>query len=114
MDIETQAEMLLRQAGYETWPSKGGPVPCICFENEAVAGFIHIFATSDELLGGWREAQESALARHTPALRVAGEKAWNIYSVFVAAEAGTIRTRDIERIEEDFTRTRKIARAGLQ
>jgi hypothetical protein len=114
MDIETQAEILLREAGYETWPWGGGPVPVVCFENEAVVGFIHVFGTSDGLLEDWQKAQEVTLARHAPALRLAGEKAWNVYSVFIAGDGPGARMRDIEQIEEDFRQTRKIARAGVQ
>jgi hypothetical protein len=114
MDIGMQAEVVLRQAGYETWPWLSGPTPAVCFENEAVAGFLHAFDTGEALLAGWRGAQDVALARHASALRIAGDKAWNIYSVLLAREASPELAREIERIEEDFSMTRKIARAGIQ
>jgi hypothetical protein len=114
MDIGTQAEVVLRKAGYETWPWTGAAVPCVCFENEVVVGFVHAFTTGDALLEGWRKAQEIALARYALVLRIAGDKAWNVYSVFVAEEPSATRQREIERIEEDLTQTRKIARVGVQ
>jgi hypothetical protein len=47
-------------------------------------------------------------------LRAAGAKAWNVYSVFLTAEQPSYRQRAIERIEEDFALTRKIARAAIR
>jgi outer membrane protein TolC len=54
------------------------------------------------------------LSRHTAALRAAGAKAWNVYSVFLIAEQVSSRQRAIERIEEDYALTRKIARVGVR
>jgi hypothetical protein len=113
MDIGTQAEVILREAGYDTWPWLGGDVPAICFENEAVLGFLHAFESGEALLSGWRDVQHAALARHAAALRIAGAKAWNVYSVFLTREPSPPLAHDIERIEEDFSLTRKIARAGV-
>jgi hypothetical protein len=114
MDIGMQAEVVLRQAGYETWPWLSGPTPAVCFENEAVVGFLHAFDTGEALLAGWRGAQDAALARYAPALRIAGDKAWNVYSVFLTSGASPELKREIEMIEEDFSMTRKIAHAGIQ
>jgi hypothetical protein len=44
MDIGTQSEVVLREAGYETWPSTGGPVPCVCFENESILALAGLLA----------------------------------------------------------------------
>ena len=72
MDIAIQAEIVLRKAGYETWPWSGGLVQVICFENEALMGFLHVFPTAEALLNDWEKAQQVALGRHTAALRSAG------------------------------------------
>jgi outer membrane protein TolC len=54
------------------------------------------------------------LSRHSASLRAAGAKAWNVYSVFLAEEKALTKRREVERIEENFTLTRKIARAGVR
>jgi hypothetical protein len=114
MDILTQAEIVMREANYETWPWSDGPVPAICFENETVLGFLHSFSSADVLLAGWEKAQRSALERHSIALRLAAAKAWNVYSVFLTERGDPALNRRIEWIEEDFALTRKIARANIQ
>jgi len=85
-----------------------------CFENAALIGFVHVFPSADELLARWEAAQQSVLARHSAALRAAGAKAWNVYSVFLAEEQAPSQQRAVERIEENFALTRKIARAGVR
>ena len=114
MDITTQSEVVLRGAGYDTWVWTGGAQPVVCFENAAVIGFVHVFATADDLMRRWSEVQTAALSRHGPALRLAGVKAWNVYSVFLTGEQASSKQRAVERIEEDFALTRKIARAGVR
>lgn len=114
MDIATQAEIVLRKAGYETWSWSGGPVQVICFENQALMGFLHVFPTAEALLNDWEKAQQVALDRHTAALRSAGAKAWNVYSVFLTGEVSSALAGRVERIEEDFTLARKLARVGVQ
>jgi hypothetical protein len=114
MDILTQAEIVLRDAQYETWVWEGGVVPAVCFENQAIMGFLHVFSSAEELLATWEKAQEISLSRHRAALRSSGNKAWNIYSVFISHEFSQNISRRIERIEEDFALSRKIARIGIQ
>ncbi len=113
MDISTQAEIVLRDAQYETWSWPGPNGPVTCFESAAVMGFVHIFETAEALMAGWQAGQKAALARHAASLRGAGTKAWNVYSVFLTAERAPALARAIERIEEDFTLTRKIARIAV-
>jgi alkanesulfonate monooxygenase SsuD/methylene tetrahydromethanopterin reductase-like flavin-dependent oxidoreductase (luciferase family) len=113
MDILTQAEILLRDAQYETWTWTGSAGPVTCFENAALMGFVHVFDHADGLLTAWKENQQAALARHAASLRGAGTKAWNVYSVFLTPDQDAHRGRQIERIEEDFSLTRKIARASI-
>lgn len=114
MDIATQTEIILRGAGYETWPSTGVAPAVICFENPALIGFVHIFSSADELLARWEAVQQAVLSRHSAALRAAGAKAWNVYSVFLAQEQAPTQQRAVERIEENFALTRKIARADVR
>jgi hypothetical protein len=114
MDIGTQSEIILREAGYDTWAWTGASPPVICFENATLVGFIHVFDSAEDLLVSWEAAQQRILARHAPALRAAGNKAWNVYSVFLTSELSRALQREIEKLEEDFTLTRKIARTAIQ
>lgn len=114
MDIATQAEIILRGAGYETWPWSGVSPAVTCFENAALIGFVHVFPSADELLARWEAAQQAVLSRHSAALRAAGAKAWNVYSVFLGEDQAPTQQRAVERIEENFVLTRKIARAGMR
>lgn len=114
MDIYIQSEILLRDAQYDTWTWTGPSGPVTCFENAALMGFVHVFDTADALLGLWEERQQLALARHATFLRSAGAKAWNVYSLFLTEDLGARSGREIERIEENFSLTRKIARASIR
>lgn len=114
MDIATQAEIVLRGAGYETWQWTGVSPAVTCFESAALMGFVHVFTSADELLARWEAAQRAVLSQHSSALRAAGAKAWNVYSVFLAEEQVPTQQRAIERIEENFDLTRKIACAGVR
>ena len=110
MDIATQTEIVLRDARYDTWSWTG----VTCFENAALMGFVHVFESADALLAGWEMSQQTTLARHAPAFRSAGAKAWNVYSVFLTSDPTPQHIRAIEQIEEDFALTRKIARASIE
>ena len=113
MDIFTQTEILLRDAQYETWSWTGSAGPVTCFENAALMGFVQVFDTADTLLCTWRASQQVTLASHAASLRAAGTKAGNVYSSFLTPDQDVSRAREIERIEEDFSLTRKIARASI-
>jgi hypothetical protein len=114
MDIAMHTEVLLRGSGYETWTWTGVAPAVVCFENAALIGFVHLFPSANDLLTSWQGAQTATLSRYGPALRAAGAKAWNVYSVFLTEELAPTRQREVERIEEDFALTRKIARAGVR
>lgn len=114
MDIGTQCEVTLREAGYETWPWTGASPPVICFEDTTIIGFVHVFNTARELLETWEDAQQRVLARHAPALRAAGAKAWNVYSILLTSERAPTLQRSVEKLEENFALTRKIARTAVQ
>ena len=114
MEIQTQVEIVLRDAQYDTWVSTSSPLPVTCFESAALMGFVHVFDSASALLYEWETCQERTLARHAAALRAAGAKAWNVYSVFLTAEPAPDQARAIERIEEDFELTRKIARESVR
>ena len=109
MNIATQTEIVLRDAGYDTWTSETSLAPVVCFENAALIGFLHVFTSANALLADWESRQRSALARYAAALRSVGAKAWNVYSLFLTEDSDGSVYRQIERIEENFSLTRKIA-----
>lgn len=114
MDIATQAEIILRDAQYDTWSWTAVTPTVTCFENAAIMGFLHVFASEKALLAEWESRQNATLARYAPALRLAGDKAWNIYSVFLTSDGGEQRVHAIDQIEENLSLTRKIARSAIQ
>ena len=99
MDIGTQSEIVLREAGYQTWAWTGASPPVICFESAALIGFVYVFPTARELLETWEAAQQRVLSRHAPALRTAGAKAWNVYSVLLTSELSPTFQRRVEQLE---------------
>ncbi len=114
MDIPTQVEIVLRDAQYDTWVSTGTSSPVTCFESAALMGFVHVFDSARAMLDDWETRQKHVLARHAAALRAAGAKAWNVYSLFLTAESAPDQMRAIERIEENFELTRKIAHESVR
>jgi hypothetical protein len=114
MDINTQAEVILREAGYDTWAWTGVSPPVTCMEGSTIVGFLLVFGTAQELSDRWEEAQRRVLARHASALRAAGAKAWNVYSILLTSQLEPSLQRRVEGLEEDFTLTRKIARTAIQ
>ena len=106
-------QIVLRNSGYETWPWAGSSTTVTCFENAWLIGFIHVFDSTAALLERWEQNQKTVLSRHAAALRAAGDKAWNVYSVFLSGERDPSRSWALQRIEEDFNLTRKIARCNI-
>ena len=77
-------------------------------------GFLHVFPSGRSLVEEWEERQKSTLAHFTPALRSSGDKGWNVYSVFLTGDKDPELANAIDRIEENFSFTRKIARWAIQ
>ena len=114
MDILKQVEIVLRDADYKTWVPTGTSLRVTCFESAALMGFVHVFDSARALLDEWKARQKQVLGQHATELRAAGTKAWNVYSLFLTAETAPDQARAIERIEEDFEFTRKIARESVR
>ena len=113
MDLIKETEIVLRDAGYETWPWESGPVPVVCFENDASLGFVHFFDHANAIQEEWEIVHRTTLARFKLALRNAGEKAWSVYAIFLT-EGSDDELSSLDRIEENFSQTRKIVRAGIR
>ena len=114
MDIAYQVEIALRDAGYATWRARQGSNSVVCFENPVLIGFVYVFDSTTALLNQWESAQETVLKQYNGALRGAREKAWNVYSIFLTGEKDPSRQRAIERLEENFALTRKIACGSIR
>ena len=114
MDIASQAEAVLRNAGYDTWTSTSVSPPVVCFENSVLVGFIHVFDSADSILREWEDRQKVVLSRHAMALRISGDKAWNVYSILLTGDKTQDKMHAVEKLEEDFALTRKIARTAIQ
>lgn len=114
MDISKETEIILRDNGYNTWQWTDSSQSVICFENESILGFIHIVSGCMEIIDKWRAIQDVTLARFKPELKKAGEKAWNVYSIFLTEGRADTQTKNmLNSIEENFQLTRKIVRAGI-
>ena len=113
-DLKSQVQITLQEARYKTWLSVMEDLDVVGFEDESVMGFACIFDAVPTLLTRWQDLETRLLAKHAPALKKAGEKTWNIYSVFLsAAVPNETQLREIRAIEENQERTRKLAASGL-
>jgi hypothetical protein len=113
-EIAATVQIILEEAGYATWLVPVEELVAICFEDDAVMGFVTIFDEPATLLQRWQAVEALLLARHAPRFREAQDKAWNVYSVLLCPKLGsTDETRQIRRIEEDLEKTRKVAACGL-
>jgi len=113
-DLRSQAQILLQEAEYDTWLTAVNNFTLIGFENDTVMGFVSIFDGVDSLLERWQSTESAALLMHAPSLQKAGEKTWNVYSVFLTSVSGSdVQERKVRWIEEDLERTRKIAACGV-
>ena len=109
---ETQA--VLEQAGYRT-AFQFEPIKSLYFEDSSLMGFAVLYPSARELLGEWNELQNTFLQENAPRLRGDRQKAWNIYAVLLAEEAGSDEeVRELSALEEDYTATRKIAQSGVR
>ena len=114
-DLRSPVQIVLQDAGYQTWLAPIDGDAAIVFEDDAVMGFVCIFDDVTSLLQRWRDMETALLGAHAPALRRGGEKTWNVYCVFLCSVAlDEVRSREVRWIEEDLERTRKIAACGLQ
>lgn len=112
-DMLSLVQGVLQEGGYRTWLAPIEKRTGVCFEDDAVMGFAVLFDDTTSLLAGWRNAEAAFLNMHGDDIRGGGDKAWNVYSVFLATASGPSTARDIRQIEEDLERTRKIAASGV-
>jgi hypothetical protein len=113
-DTISNVHVVLQNAGFRTREATGAQVPAIAFEDETTLGFVYVFATPKALIEHWRSAEAGLLSKYAANFRIAGDKAWNVYSVFIAEQRGTDQQcRAVRWIEEDLEKTRKITATGV-
>jgi len=113
-DLKSTVQLVLQEAGYQTWQTSLDGTSAIAFEDEAVMGFACVFEDVPTMLKRWRDLETTLLARHAQSLQKAGQKTWNVYSLFLCSgRAQEPELRQVRWIEEDLERTRKIAACGL-
>jgi hypothetical protein len=113
-DFTSPLQVILQQAGYQTWMTSLNGIDMVNFEDDAVMGFACVFEDAATLLNEWRKVETMWLTRHGPSLRKAGDKTWNVYSVLLSGgPADQMQLRGLRAIEEDLERTRKITGSGL-
>lgn len=115
MDITAQAQVFLRNSAFRTRELKGDDALRVFFENSSLIGFLYVFESSKDLISNWEKYQATTINKYSAALRRTGNKASNVYSVFLTHDEANAETeRRIANIEEDLTQTRKIARAKVR
>lgn len=116
IDIKQTLQVILQDSGCRTWPihTPAYALSAVCFEDEALLGFAYVFKDVAGLLTHWQTVETGLLNRYAERLREAGEKAWNVYSIFLCAASATgSQLRELHWIEENLERTRKIAACNL-
>src|SRR5258708_39488792 len=102
-DLKPVLQGLLQDAGYQTWLIALDKPEAVAFEDEATMGFACLFETATDLLKDWQNLETKFLMNFSPALKKAGEKTWNVYSVFLCTTAcPENEARAIRWIEEDL------------
>lgn len=114
IDVLSTLQVVLREAGFATRLTSIERTSIVSFEDDALLGFGCVFEDPSALLASWKSTEMSILTRYAPSIRAAGEKAWNVYSLFLcSAVADPIQSRQVRWIDENLERTRKIAACGL-
>lgn len=114
IDLLSTTQVLLKDAGYTVRLSTIQRETLICFEDTAVMGFCSTFVSPEELIKKWMAYENEIISRFSANFRAAGEKAWNVYSIFLTdAVATDVDRREIGKIEENLERTRKLAASGI-
>jgi hypothetical protein len=113
-ELISPLQAILQDSGYQTWLTVIDGREIVGFEDDAVMGFVCVFETVDTLLKDWRNLESKILLKHAHALQRAGEKTWNVYSIFLSSGTATAsQLREVRWIEENLEKTRKIAGCQL-
>ena len=113
MSLEQQVDRCLRAAAYRIRTSARQP-STIYFEDYSLFGFCTVYDSVGLLLDDWNRNQDEFLQKNAPFLRLAAQKAWNCYTVYLTeAHPTDAEAQALFDIEESFASTRKIARGNV-
>ena len=114
-DLLHLAQDTLARAGYTVESANFGDRPALVFEDDTYLGFVVAYPDASALLDARHHDEREFLARYTPDLRAARDKAWNTYFVWLARDEPSLdEAAELDLLEEDLAGARKIAAAGLQ
>lgn len=114
IDILSTCSEVLSSADYSIQRASIDTHEILVFENATTMGFVLSYETPSKLLSHWETDAKLVLTRYAFALRRAGQKAWNTYTVLLAGGSiGISENAQLTSIEEDLSGTRKIARAAI-
>jgi hypothetical protein len=102
-DILSVAQALLRErADYRTRLLPFGEQSLLSFEDESILGFCRLFPDAEVMLDEWHSTETALLNQYGSRFRLAREKAWNIYCVFLSdGAADSASSREVGWIEEN-------------
>lgn len=114
IDLLSTTQVLLKDAGYKVRLSSFRSDTLVSFEDGGVVGFCATFVSPEELIENWLAYETEIVTRFAANFRAAGEKAWNVYCIFLCAAVATdVQRREIGWIEENLDRTRKLSASGI-
>lgn len=114
MNVLEEARSYLEQAGYRTESARELD-GVFYFEDLSLLGFVVVHESVNDMTSHWEELQDKFLKQSASLMRRDPQKAWNVYSIHMTnAEASPDGLQEMERIEEDFRGTRKIATASVR
>lgn len=86
----------------------------LVFEDESIIGFAVVFDSIITIIDNWEKIQDKFLITYEGQLRKIPEKAWNVYTIYLAHELiDKSQKEKIYSIEEDLRGTRKIVITGI-
>lgn len=113
--VGSHLHAIMQEAGFATWDTAHIRHEIVEFEDTALVGLAAIFASPEQLLTEWQAVEASFLAKHAQRLRLAGDKAWNVYCVLLSTGRASDESRRTTRwIEENLERSRKITACEVQ
>jgi hypothetical protein len=113
-DLKSTLQVVLQESGFRTSLVPVDGLVSVCFEDEDILGFACIFEDVRTLLARWEGIETTLLVQHASHLQVAGDKSRNVYCVFLSSgSASTTEQHELNWIEENQERTRKIAASGI-
>jgi hypothetical protein len=113
-DLISISDSVLRENGFSVRPFSIGSEVALAFEDDTILGFVYIFDSPESLIHSWQSIERQFITSQANRFRLAGEKAWNVYSVFLTQHVSdTEQTRQVSWIEENLDRTRKLAACGV-